>query len=146
MSVGGWSDLEIGDSLPPVEVYLSKEQVRAFARVSDMPAARFTDDDGARKEGLPGIITPGNMTMGLLQKRLVDHDGPVRLVRLGVTFRGLVLPDQALRVYANVVGVGAEPAARTIDLDVWIETTRGERLVTGMATVEVADAGQSPSA
>jgi acyl dehydratase len=146
MSVGGWSDLEIGDGLPTVDVFLSKEQVRAYARTSDMPAARFTDDEGARKEGLPGMITPGNMTMGLLQKRLADHDGPVRLVRLGVTFRGLVLPDQALRVYANVVGVAAERAVRTIDLDMWIETMRGERLVTGMATVEVADPRRSPSA
>ncbi len=132
-----WETLEIGDSLPIVELFLAREQVRAYAYAADMTAARFTDDDGARREGLPGIITPGNMTLGLLQKRLADHGGGAVVRRLGVTFRGVVLPDQTIRLCANVVGVRDGGEGRSVDVDVWIENATGDRLVTGMATVLV---------
>ena len=56
---------EEGDELGPVEHFLSKDQVRAYARAVDHYFPRFTDDEGARREGLPGMITPGNMSMGL---------------------------------------------------------------------------------
>ncbi|MEN0077181.1 MAG: hypothetical protein AAGC69_22540, partial [Paracraurococcus sp.] len=49
-----------------VEHFLAKDQVRAYARAAGQWAPRFTDDEGARREGLPGMITPGNMSMGLL--------------------------------------------------------------------------------
>ena len=119
-----WDDVEVGDGLPSVEVPHSKAQVLAFAKAIDMTAARFTDDEGARKEGLPGMITPGNMTMALMQKRIT-----------GVTFRGLVLPDQVLRVQANVVGKIHEGDEAVLDLEVWLETADGERAATGTARV-----------
>jgi acyl dehydratase len=133
----GWDGLEIGDSLPVVELFLSREQVRAYARAAGMTAARFTDEEGARREGLPGIITPGNMTLGLLHKRLEDHGGGAVVRRLGVTFRGLLLPDQTIRLCANVVGVRGEAGGRWVDVDLWIESAAGERLVTGVAAVLV---------
>jgi acyl dehydratase len=130
-----WDDVEVGDSLPAVEVFLSKAQVRAFADTTDMRAPRFTDDAGARREGLPGMITPGNMTMGLMQKRITDwaEGGMVR--RLGVTFRGLVLPDQMLRVQANVVGKTSADDEVAVELEVWLETADGDRAATGTARV-----------
>jgi len=130
-----WNDVEVGDGLPPVEVFLSREQVLAFADATDMKAARFTDDAGARREGLPGMITPGNMTLGLLQKRITDWAEGAVVRRLGVTFRGLVLPDQWLRVQANVVGKIREEGETALDLEVWLETADGERAATGTARV-----------
>ena len=47
--------INIGDALGPEEMYLSKDQVRALrASRPGMWVPRFTDDEGARKEGLPG--------------------------------------------------------------------------------------------
>ncbi len=130
-----WDDVEVGDSLPAVEVFLSKAQVLAFANATDMKAARFTDDAGARREGLPGMITPGNMTMGLMQKRISDWAEGAVVRRLGVTFRGLVLPDQMLRVQANVVGKMHDDEEGAVDLEVWLETADGERAATGTARI-----------
>ena len=135
MAMTYWDDVEIGDSLPPMDVHISKEQVRAYARAADLSGARFTDDEGARREGLPGIITPGNMTMGLLQRRITDWDDDVVLRRLSVVFRGLVLPDQTLRLHGNVVGKDEDGGDHTAELDLWVETEAGERAVTGTATV-----------
>ena len=126
-----FDDVLEGDELGPVALFLSKDQVRAYARAVDHYFPRFTDDEGARREGLPGMITPGNMSMGLL---LVDGwAGAGRVRRLGTTFRGLVLPDRTIRLCGAVTQ--KDDATRTAELDVWMESDEGERLVIGTATV-----------
>ncbi len=62
-----YEDVNIGDALGPAEMFLSKDQVRAYAKAMGMWAPRFTDDEAARKEGLPGMITPGNMSLAILK-------------------------------------------------------------------------------
>jgi len=56
-----FDSIKIGDTLGPQEIPLSKEQVRTYARTCGMDVPRFTDDKGARAEGLPGMIAPGNL-------------------------------------------------------------------------------------
>ncbi len=127
--------VEEGDELPVRELFLAKDLVRAYARAALQWAPRFTDDDGARQEGLPGMITPGNMSMGLLAGLIEDWAGAGSLRRLGTTFRGLVLPGRTFRLCGTVTQ--KHPAARTVELDVWIENDEGERPVIGTATVRL---------
>lgn len=90
-----YSDVKIGDALGPQEMFLSKDQVRAYAKTTGMWVPRFTDDEGARKEGLPGMITPGNMSLALLSKLVTDWFGSsdAKLTRVGTTYRQPVLPN-----------------------------------------------------
>jgi acyl dehydratase len=125
-----------GDELPPQETFHAKDQVRAYARACQIYFPRFTDDEGARGEGLPGMITPGNMSMGLIATYLERWAGPGTLRRLGTTFRGLVLPDRTIRVCGAVTE--RDERARTVEVDVWIESDEAERLVIGTATVQLA--------
>ncbi|TMB56483.1 MAG: hypothetical protein E6J60_05845 [Deltaproteobacteria bacterium] len=53
-----FEDVEEGDELPTRELFLAKDQVRAYARAANQWSPRFTDEEGARREGLPGMITP----------------------------------------------------------------------------------------
>jgi len=129
----GFDDVLEGDDLGPVEHFLSKDQVRAYVRAIDHYFPRFTDDEAARREGLPGMITPGNMSLGLLATLIDGWAGPGKLRRLGTTFRGLVLPDRTIRLCGAVTE--KNDAARSVELDVWIESDDGERLVIGTATV-----------
>jgi acyl dehydratase len=124
-----------GDELPVREMFLDKDQVRAYARAAGQWSPRFTDDEGARKEGLPGMITPGNMSMGLLTTLVEAWAGPGTLQRLGTTFRGLLLPGQRIRLCGAVTE--KSDGARTVELDVWIENEDGERPVIGTATVRL---------
>ena len=82
------------------------------------------------------MITPGNMSMGLLAGRLERWAGAGSLARLGVTFRGIVLPDQTLRLCAAVTQ--KDEVAGSVEVDVWMESEQGERLVIGTASVKVA--------
>jgi acyl dehydratase len=131
-----YEDVLEGDELGPVAHFLAKDQVRAYARAVDHYFPRFTDDEAARREGLPGMITPGNMSMGLLTTLIDGWAGPGGLCRLGVTFRGLVLPDRTIRLCGAVTQ--KDDAARTAELDVWIESDEGEPLVIGTATIALA--------
>jgi hypothetical protein len=79
------------------------------------------------------MITPGNMSMGLLATYLEHWAGPGALRRLGTTFRGLVLPDRTIRLCAVVTE--RDESSRCVEVDVWIESDDGERLVIGTATL-----------
>jgi acyl dehydratase len=131
-----FDEVEEGDELPPRELFLAKDQVRAYARAANQMGPRFTDDEGARREGLPGMITPGNMSMGLLTALIESWAAPGVLRRLGTTFRGLVLPDRTIRLCGTVTEKHEQ--SRTVELDVWLESDEGERLVIGTATVLLA--------
>lgn len=128
-------DVLEGDELPGREFVLEKDQVRAYAKVAHQWAPRFTDDEGARQEGLPGMITPGNMSMGLLTSMIEAWAGPGSLRRLGTTFRGLLLPGRRIRLCGAVTQRDEE--TRSVELDVWIETDEGDRVVAGTATVRL---------
>ena len=130
-----FDDVFEGDEIETDSSEHSKDRVRAYAKASDIFFPRFTDDEGARREGLPGMITPGNMSMGLLATYLERWAGAGSVRRLGTTFRGLLLPGRTIRLCAVVTE--RDEAARTVEVDVWIESEDTERLVIGTATVRL---------
>ena len=134
-SVRRFDEVFEGDEIGPITRLLSKDEVRAYARACGVYFPRFTDDEGARQEGLPGMITPGNMSMGLLATLIESWAGAGALRRLGTTFRGLVLPDRTIRLCGAVTQ--KDDDARTVELDVWLESDESERLVIGTASVKL---------
>jgi len=97
---------------------------------------RFTDDEGARKEGLPGMIIPGNMSAALIGKMVTDWAtaGRGELTRIGTTYRSPVRPDMQLTLQGFITN--ADPEQRTAELDIWIENEDGDKQVTATATVK----------
>ena len=128
-----FEDVLEGDEIPTRGLFLAKDQVRAYARAAGQWAPRFTDDEGARREGLPGMIAPGNMSVGLLTALLEAWAGAGTVRRIGATFRSLVLPDRTVRLCGMVTEKHVE--TRTVEVDVWLESDEGERWVIGTATV-----------
>src|SRR5579884_896876 len=98
--------------------------------------SRASPTTRGRKEGLPGMITPGNMSLALLSKLVTDWLGSsdARLVRVGTTYRQPVLPDHTIILQGFVTHTN--DADRTADMDIWIENEEAERLVIGTATVQ----------
>src|SRR5262249_61307463 len=89
-------NIQIGDNIGPQPLFLAKDSVRAYcnaARFAGVP--RFTDDELARKEGLPGMITPRNMSAAPIGKRVTHwaqpRQGPP--VRNGTPSRRPPLPE-----------------------------------------------------
>jgi acyl dehydratase len=130
-----FEDIEEGDELPGIDLFLSKEQVRRYASTANMYVPRFTDDEGARAEGLPGMIAPGVMSMGLLARMISDWNRAALIQRIGTTFRSPVLPDRNIHLRGAITQ--KNEANHTVECDIWIENDDGERWVIGTATVTV---------
>jgi acyl dehydratase len=130
-----FDQIEVGEALGPLAVHISRDRSRRYALMAGMDHPRFTDDAGARREGLPGMIVPGNMSAGLLSKLVTDwaRAGEGRLTRIGVTYRAPVLPDRTVTLHGFVTQT--DSLQRTAELDLWLENEEGERLVIGTATV-----------
>lgn len=133
MSIVYFEDIEEGDELPGIDLFLSKDQVRQYARTAGMYVPRFTDDEGARAEGLPGMIAPGVMSMGLLVRMISDWNAAAQVTRIGTTFRSPVLPDRDIHLRGAVTQ--KNETDHTAECDIWIENDDGERWVIGTATV-----------
>jgi acyl dehydratase len=88
--------IEIGHEIPRLEIVPSGDDVRRYATTANMPGQRFYSDEVARKEGLPGQILPGNMSMALVARMVSDWLPDARLAKLGVTFRGIVVPGKPI--------------------------------------------------
>jgi acyl dehydratase len=129
-----FDSVDIGDEMTPADIDLSKQFVAEHARFLGMAFPRFTDDEGARREGLPGQITPGNLSLALLARVLVEWLPGTRLTRLGTTFRGLAPAGTTARVHATVTE--KDDDARSLECDVWMESAEGDRLVIGTATLK----------
>jgi acyl dehydratase len=135
--VNSLEDIQIGDNIGPQTLFLAKDRVRAYCNAAGLAGVpRFTDDELARKEGLPGMITPGNMSAALIGKLVTDWAQPAngRLVRIGTTYRSPVLPEHNLSLQGFVTQV--DHSERTAEVDIWIENEDGDRLVTATATVK----------
>ena len=129
--MNSFEEINIGDTLGPLEIVVTKDQCRTFAKVCGFGdvAGRFTDEEAAKKEGLPGIILPGNMSLALLSKLVTDWIGAgnARVARMSTTYHKIMLHGFITHT---------TPAEHTAEVDVWIENEEGERLVTGTATME----------
>ena len=128
-----FEDVEEGDELPPIDMLLTKDFVRRYARTAGMDFPRFTDDEGARKEGLPGMIAPGVLSMGLLARLISEWNPAAQITRIGTTFRSPVLPDCNIHLLGFVTQKDDEQ--HTAECDIWMENDDGEPWVIGTAAV-----------
>jgi acyl dehydratase len=135
MNIVYFEDIEEGDEIPALDLFLSKDEVRRYAKTAQMYVPRFTDDEGARAEGLPGMIAPGVMSMGLLARMISDWNQAAMIRRIGTTFRSPVLPDRNIHLRGAITQKNEDD--HTVECDIWIENDDGERWVIGTATAAV---------
>lgn len=130
-------DLDVGDDLPRLQLTLSSEQVRGYALAARMPGGRFESDEAAKRDGLPGQIVPGNLSIALFSRLIAESLPGGRLERLNATFRGIVLPGQPLTIHGVVTERREEADDVFLECDLVLEGPEGERRVTGTATVRL---------
>lgn len=131
------ADIDVGHELGPLRLTLTSEQVKRYALAARMPGGRFMGDDEARREGLPGQIVPGNMSLALFSRLITESFPATTLTRLSATFRGLVRPGVALVVSGVVTEKHCTEQGDTVECDLVLESADGDRLVTGTASVQL---------
>ena len=128
-----FEDVEFGEDLPEVEADVSLDNVRTFAHAAQMVADRFTDHEGARKNGLPGAIVPGIMSQGILVGLIHRWAPNARVLKVDTIFRALVLVDS--KPVASGVVTDIDEDARLIEIDLTLKNEKGETPVVGTAKI-----------
>jgi acyl dehydratase len=132
-----FEDIEIGDELEELEICPSTEDVVRYVTVARMQSGRFTDDEYARKEGLPGAIIPGNMNLGFLSRMLTDFFPTGTLKTLTANFRATV-PHNIPLICSGVVTEKQEQVGENLVFcDVLLTNEDGDRYVQGTAQISL---------
>lgn len=130
---------ELGDELPSLRLTLAQGEIADFVHAANQAAPRFISDEGARADGLPGQIAPGNMSLAIFS-RLLDGIAGAEVRRLSATFRAFVQPRIPLVASGVVTDVENGDGGTLLHCDILLETEAGDRLVTGTATLFLPNA------
>jgi acyl dehydratase len=131
-----FDDVKVGDELPSlVKGPIQQIQLTRYAGASGDFNPIHQDDEFARAAGMGGVFAHGMLSMGFVAQSLTDWAGAGTVRKIGVRFTGLVRLKDTVTCKGRVVGALRTGAAGLVDLEVWAENQRGEKVVTGRATV-----------
>ena len=128
-----FDDVEFGEDLPEVDVDVSLDTVKVFAKASMMLADRFTDHEAAKKAGLPGAIVPGIMSQGILVAAIHAWAPNAKVLNVDTIFRAPLLVDS--KPVASGVVTDIDDDTKMIEVDLTLRNEKGETPVVGTAKV-----------
>lgn len=134
-TVGAIADVEFGGELPTFTPDTSINATRRFGEYVGWNTPRFTDHDGARKEGLPGAIVPGVMSQGFLGAMIHRWAPEAEIISIDTVFRAPVLVDQPHQITGVVTDIDEDEL--TVEIDLTVTNAAGETRVFGTATARL---------
>ena len=131
-----FDDVKVGDELPPlVKGPIQQIQLTRYAGASGDFNPIHQDDEFAKAAGMGGVFAHGMLSMGFVAQSLTDWAGAGSVRKIGVRFTGLVRLKDTVTCKGRVVGATRHDGVGVVDLELWAENQRGEKVVTGKGTV-----------
>jgi acyl dehydratase len=129
--VRAFSDVSVGDALPPMTVHVDRARLVQYAGASLDRNRIHWDETFAKHVGLPDVIAHGMFTMGSAVTLVTDWAGDAgRVVEYGVRFtRPVVVPYETgadIEVSGVVKAVDPETRRVTVELTA---TANGEKVL-----------------
>ena len=134
-TVNAIADVEFGGELPTFAPDTSIDATRRFGKHVGWDTPRFTDHEGARKEGLPGAIVPGVMSQGFLGAMIHRWAPDAEIIAIDTVFRAPVMVDQPHRITGVVTDIDEDDC--TVEIDLTVTNEAGETRVFGTATAKL---------
>jgi len=131
-----FEEVKVGDALPPlVKGPLQQIQLTRYAGASLDFNPIHQDDEFARAAGMGGVFAHGMLSMGWVGQALTDWAGAGSVRKLGVRFAALVRLKDTVTCTGRVIAKSEKDDLRLVELEVWAENQKGEKVVTGKATL-----------
>ncbi len=131
-----FEDVKVGDELPPlVKGPIQQIQLTRYAGASGDFNPIHQDDEFAKAAGMGGVFAHGMLSMGFVGQLVTDWAGAGQVRKLGVRFAGLVRLKDTITCRGRVLAKSSGDDVNLVDLAVWAENDKGEKVVTGKATV-----------
>jgi len=131
-----FEDVKVGDDLPHlVKGPIQQIQLTRYAGASGDFNPIHQDDEFARAAGMGGVFAHGMLSMGFVGQVVTDWAGAGQVRKLGVRFAGLVRLKDTVTCRGRVLAKSSKDDVNLVDLAVWAENQKGDKVVTGTATV-----------
>jgi acyl dehydratase len=129
-------DVQVGSEIPPlVKGPIQQIQLTRYAGASGDFNPIHQDDEFAKAAGMGGVFGHGMLPMGFVAQVVTDWAGAGAVRKIGVRFAGLVRLKDVITCRGRVVDKSSKDGVHTVDLELWAENQKGEKVVTGRATV-----------
>jgi acyl dehydratase len=128
--------VQVGQELPALEKgAITKEMLKIYGPAAGDPNPIHIDEEFAKNSGYPGVFAHGMLSMGFVGQLVTDWAGPAAVRRLGVRFAAIVRLKDVITCRGRVLGTSSQGDVHLVDLEVWAENQKGEKVVSGKATV-----------
>jgi acyl dehydratase len=129
-------DVNVGDALPDlVKGPIQQIQLTRYAGASGDFNPIHQDHEFARAAGMGDVFGHGMLSMGFVAQAVTDWSGAGTVRKIGVRFTALVRLKDIVTCKGRVLSKSSRDDVHTVDLEIWAENPRGEKVVTGKATV-----------
>ena len=131
--------LDIGHEIEPVTYDITQEKINIYSRrVFNGRDTKniHTDDDVARRAGLPRALAQGRYPIAYMSERMLAFFGTgwIQGGKLDVTLVKGIFPGDTITVKGVVTEKSPEAGAVRLVLDVWLENQHGEQATAGVAS------------
>jgi acyl dehydratase len=131
-----FEDVKVGDEITPlVKGPIRQIQLTRYAGASGDFNPIHQDHEFARAAGMGDVFAHGMLSMGFVAQAVTDWAGAGTVRKIGVRFTALVRLKDTVTCRGRILSKSSKDEAHTVDLEIWAETQKGDKVVTGKATV-----------
>ena len=131
-----FDDVKVGDELPPlVKGPIQQIQLTRYAGASGDFNPIHQDPEFAQAAGMGGVFAHGMLSMGFVAQAVTDWAGAGSVRKIGVRFADLVRLKDTVTCRGRVLATSQKNGLNLVELEIWAENQKGEKVVTGKATV-----------
>ena len=137
-----YEDVNIGDELPPLTKQPDTRQLVMWAGASGDYNPIHYDKEFAQSKGLSGVIVQGQLVgcfLGQLVTGWMGKEGTLQ--KLTCSYKEMNFPGESITCKGKVLKKSIEDGKYLVVCNVWAENTKGEKTVTGTATVMLPSKG-----
>ena len=137
-----YEDITVDSEIPPLVKMPTTRQLVMWAGISGDYHEIHYDKDFAQGKGLPGVVIHGELVCSFLGQLITDWIGEQgSLKKLSCSYRGTNFPNESLACKGKVSRKYVEDGEHYVVFDIWAENVRGEKTISGMATITVPSKG-----
>ena len=141
-----YEDIVAGSEITPLVKQPTTRQLVMWAGASGDYNQIHYDKDFAQSRGLSGVIVHGQLVCGFLGQLMTDWIGELGTLRkLTCNYRGMNFPGEALTCKGKVNKKYVEDGEHYVECSLWVENVKGEKTVSGMATIIMPSKGSPAS-
>jgi len=131
-----YEDVIVGSEIPPLVKEPTTRQLVMWAGASGDYYPIHYDKDFAQSKGLTSVIVHGQLVASFLGQLITDWIGEQGSLRkLTCNYRGMNFPGEAIICQGKISKKYIKNGEHYIECNIWAENVKGEKTVTGKATV-----------